>query len=243
MKPVKTAALLLAAYMLCAATTVYALADTKAVTGAPAVLTMQPPAAATPPADIRDIRGPISIPYPWLFPVCIAGGLAAAAAVAFATWRWYHRRRREGRILPAHERAFEQLERARLLMSLDQAYPFSCAVSDTLREYIEQRFALGATRATTEEFLRDISDNRVGELSGFADLLRDFLTYCDLAKFARFMLSLEQMKALLDSAWQFVDKTKVTEIKTTQKRRWRARIAGPVQVAEPCAAETYARIS
>ena len=93
------------------------------------------------------------------------------------------------------------------------------------------------------EFLRDISGNRAGELSGFADLLRDFLTHCDLVKFARFMLSLEQMQALHESAWHFVDKTKNTEIKTFLKRRWRARIARPVQVTAPCAAETCVRIS
>lgn len=192
-------------------------------------------------ADIRDIRGPISIPYAWLLPVCIAGLLAAAAIAGFAAWRWYQHRKRESRMLSAHERAFENLNRARALMQEDQAYAFSSAVSDAVREYIECRFAIGATRATTEEFLRDISGSRAAELSGFADLLQDFLTHCDLAKFARYRLSLENMQALHGRAWQFVDTTKVTDKKTAKTKWCRARRTGPEPVAAASAVETCAR--
>ncbi len=191
-------------------------------------------------ADIRDIRGPVSIPYPWLVPVCAAGGLALAAAAGVAVWRWYRRRSLRSRMLSAHALAFEQLERARALMQDGRAYAFSCAVSDALREYIERRFELRATRATTEEFLRGISGSPAGGLSGFAGLLEDFLTHCDLAKFARFDLTADTMQALYERARQFVETTKITEEKTAPSHRWRFRRAGngPAAAASGTCART-----
>jgi len=192
-------------------------------------------------ADIRDIRGPLSIPYPWLVPVCVAGGLALAAAAGFAGWRWYRRRSVRTRMLSAHERAFEQLERARALMQEGRAYAFSCAVSDALREYVERRFELRATCATTEEFLRGISGSPAGGLSGFAGLLEDFLTHCDLAKFARFELTIDNMQVLYERARQFVETTKITEEKTIQSRRRRFRRTGKGPADAAAADGTRAR--
>ena len=176
--------------------------------------------------DIRDIRGPIGIPYPWLAPILLSVGLAIVGAAGFAGWRWPERRRRRNQMLSAHEQAFKQLDRARALMQEGQEYPFSCAVSDALREYIERRFALKATRATTEEFLHDISSNPAPGLSGFSDLLEEFLTHCDLAKFARLRLTHDGMQTLYARAWRFVEKTKIREEKTIRSKRRSIRRAG-----------------
>jgi|GEM_PF-959873 len=173
------------------------------------------PAAAD---DIRDIRGPLHIPDPlvWLYyaiGACLALGAAAGA------WRWF-RRHKALRAKRAFEIAFEQLERAKALMKPELADAFSVAVSDAVRTYIEKRFEVRVTRHTTEEFMARIGSEPVGDLTEYSDLLQDFLGHCDLAKFARCVLTIDQMKEMHQSAWQFVDRTRPRpEEKTAEQKR------------------------
>jgi len=156
--------------------------------------------------DIRDIRGPLHIPDPLLWLYYAVGALLASAA-AGVSWRWF-KRRRILRAKQAFEIAFEQLEQAKSLMKPELADAFSVAVSDAIRTYIEKRFELPVTRHTTEEFMARIQAEPAGGLAEYNDLLHDFLGHCDLAKFARFLLTVDQMKAMHESAWQFVDQTR-----------------------------------
>ena len=168
--------------------------------GASQVLQGSPPAQ-----DIRDIKGPISIPYPWLW-ACYAGGGALLLLIAWAVRRWL-RNGKSFRVKSAHEIAFEQLERARALMRPEKAGAFSVAVSGAIRTYIEKRFRLTATHYTTEEFMERLVSDRPAILSSHSEVLEDFLGHCDLAKFARYNLSVDQMTAMHQSAWQFVENT------------------------------------
>jgi hypothetical protein len=179
--------------------------------GAPSVVQVSPPSqSGTMPQakigeDIRDIRGPISIPYPWLWAV-YAGGGSLLLLIAWAVWRLILKGR-PFRAKNPHEIAFERLEKARDLMRPEKAEEFSVAVSDAIRTYIEKRFNLGVTHNSTEEFMRHIGSNRPVTLSEYGTVLEDFLGHCDLAKFARYILSVDQMQAMHQSAWQFVEKT------------------------------------
>jgi hypothetical protein len=174
----------------------------------PGQLQLSHPTAAPPPIadDIRDIRGPLHIPDPlvWLY-LAVGGCLFLVAAAA--AWRWL-RRRKVLRAKLAFEIAFEQLERAKALMKPETGDEFSVAVSNAIRTYIESRFDLWVTRHTTEEFMTRIAAEPSGDLGEYADLLHHFLEHCDLAKFARYMLTLDQMKKMHQSAWDFVDKTR-----------------------------------
>ncbi|MBL7204966.1 MAG: hypothetical protein ISS63_11640 [Desulfobacteraceae bacterium] len=156
--------------------------------------------------DIRDIRGPLHIPDPllWLY---YAIGACLFLVGAAAAWRWL-RRRKVLRAKLAFELAFEQLKRAKALMKPETGDEFSVAVSNAIRTYIESRFDLRVTRHTTEEFMARIAADPSGGLGEHADLLHNFLEHCDLAKFARYMLTLDQMKEMHRSAWDFVDKTR-----------------------------------
>jgi len=156
--------------------------------------------------DIRDIRGPLHIPDPLLWLYYSAGACLLLIAAA-AAWRWL-RRRKALRAKLAFEIAFEQLERAKALMKPEMGDEFSVAVSNAIRTYIESRFDLRVTRHTTEEFMSRIAAEPSGGLGGYADLLHDFLDHCDLAKFARYTLTLDRMKEMHQSAWDFVDKTR-----------------------------------
>lgn len=156
--------------------------------------------------DIRDIRGPLHIPDPLLY-LYYAVGVCLFLIGAAAAWRWL-RRRKVLRAKLAFEIAFEQLKRAKALMKPEMGDEFSVAVSNAIRTYIESRFDLRVTRHTTEEFMARIAAEPSGDLCEYADLLHNFLEHCDLAKFARYTLTLDQMKEMHKSAWDFVDKTR-----------------------------------
>ena len=195
----------------CAQTPAVPTARIPASTPAVAAASVAPPAhpnvAATAPAeDIRDIHGPISIPYEWLWAAYVAGGLALAGAL-YAGWRWYRRHAAERAKLP-HELALERLDKARRdLMAPEHAREYSFAVSEITRRYIEARFHERAARRTTQEFLHDLLAQSEGPLAEHREQLEDFLHHCDLAKFARWQLSLPEMESMHESARAFVVET------------------------------------
>jgi len=158
-----------------------------------------------PKGDIRDIRGPIHIPDPrlWLFYTL---GAMLLALLAWAAWKWF-RKRRPFRSKAAFEIAFEELEKAKNLMTPEMAEKFSVMVSNTIRTYIEKRFSLRATRKTTHEFITQVAAEPSSELNQHSVTLRSFLVHCDLAKFARQTFSREQMEKMHRSAWRFVEET------------------------------------
>jgi hypothetical protein len=166
----------------------------------PAPAAAQQSAAAA--EDIRDIRGPISIPYQWLWAAYLAGGLALAAAL-YAAWRFL-RRRVVARAKTPFEIALERLEEARALMTENQVREYAFAVSEIIRVYIEKRFGEKAARRTTEEFLSDLLQQTGTPLANHRGLLEDFLQHCDLPKFARWQLSIREMESMHESAHAFI---------------------------------------
>ena len=113
----------------------------------------------------------------------MAGRGAALAGLLYAAWRW-NRRRALGAALLPYEIALARLEEARALMQPENAREFSIAVSEIVRQYIEERFQVWAARRTTEEFLHDLLEPSDALLASHRALLEDFLRHCDLAKFA-----------------------------------------------------------
>ncbi len=124
----------------------------------PAPVTVQPAAVASQTTaeagDIHDIRGPISIPYQWLWAAYIVGGLTVAASI-YALWRWLRRNAAAKAKLP-FEIALERLEAARALMAPDTVRDYAFTASEIIRVYIEQRFGEKAAHRTTDEFLFDL---------------------------------------------------------------------------------------
>src|SRR5215831_2087513 len=157
------------------------------------------PTASPVPEDIIDIRPPIHIatPFPW-----IAVGAAALAVAGISAVAWKLLRRQRCKL--AYEIALERLENTRPLMREFHAEPFCLAVSDIVREFIEKMLPVRAMRRTTNEFLRDLAKLPYLQLDPHRDTLANFLQHCDLAKFARWSLTVPQMEAMLSSAKDFV---------------------------------------
>ncbi|MEO8801668.1 MAG: DUF4381 family protein, partial [Polyangiaceae bacterium] len=108
------------------------------------------------PDDIRDIHGPIAIPYWWIH---LAEGAAVVLALAalYAIYRAIRRYRKE-HAKTAAQIALERLARAKDLLTTQSSAKVSAEVSDTVRAYIEARFSLPASHRTTEELFRDLVD-------------------------------------------------------------------------------------
>ena len=158
-----------------------------------------PQQQAVPEEDILDIRGPIHIeaPLPWL---AWSAGAAIATALGFGLWAFLRRPRRK---LP-YEIALEKLETTRPLMQDESAEPFSLAVSEIVRLFIEECLPVRAAHRTTNEFLHDLVNLPDSPLAAHREPLAQFLEHCDLAKFARWSLTTTQMEAMLASASDFV---------------------------------------
>lgn len=164
--------------------------------------------------DIRDIRGLVEIPSGWLWLGYLAVLLVAiVAALALARWL---RRPPAGPAAPSADAvALAALERARAWMTPTQAEKFGTAVSSAVREYIEARFDVSAPRRTTEEFLRDLTREPAADLASHVSKLEELLRRMDLVKFAREPLDEPQMEGLLDSARNFVTRTRRSDEEPT----------------------------
>jgi hypothetical protein len=162
--------------------------------------------------DINDIAPPAAFPFGWRG-VLIAAGCVAAGALAFALL-WKKRRIREKIVppLPAHEIAYRKLEAllSRQLVEQKLYREFTAAISDILREYIEDRFALKAPERTTEEFLVEVSPALPVDAEK-KSILKQFLIHCDLVKFAALEPSVEDVERTFATCRDFIEATKVRE--------------------------------
>lgn len=162
--------------------------------------------------QISGIEGVVAMPkhvsYAWLWITLAVVIIIAAICVVI-----YLKRKRVKEIVrifrPAHEIAYERL---RVLIALNlieegMIKEFYEGISDILRHYIEHRFDLRAPERTTEEFLYEIQYTDVLSKSD-KDSLGEFLTHCDMVKFAKFDPAKEQIQKTFDLVKSFIEKTK-----------------------------------
>lgn len=96
------------------------------------------------------------------------------------------------------------------LLATGQIKLFHLRISDILRRYIENRFGLKAPDRTTEEFLTELSQsNSSGQtlLGIHKNLLKEFLTQCDLVKFAKHKPTVAESEKTVVICREFIEKT------------------------------------
>jgi len=155
---------------------------------------------------LRDIKAPLDIPNPWLWLWWTIGILIFALAVFFL-WRWWKHNqvaKKIERIIPPHERARKKLEAA--LRMISEPEPFTVLVSDTIRVYLEERFNFHAPDRTTEEFLYELQNTEL-LTPDQKQTLGEFLSRCDLVKFARYEPTESELRELYDSANRLINET------------------------------------
>lgn len=109
---------------------------------------------------------------------------------------------------PPHETALAELARIRDSRLLDEGKTaeYTDRVSDVLRLYLEERFAIPAPERTTEEFLDEIARAPVLDRER-KRFLADYLTQCDLVKFAAAKPGRRELDELFGSSVRFVEET------------------------------------
>ncbi|MCH7590694.1 hypothetical protein IIB34_06625 [PVC group bacterium] len=161
--------------------------------------------------DIRDIKGPVEAS---MITLIVLGGIVLALLV-FGVWWWLRSKKSKEEMKgvdldprPIHERALEELKRLEDsgLLEEDLYKEFYSGVSDIVRHYIEGRFSLNAPEQTTQEFLEATSRTHVITYE-HRKLLQEFMSECDLVKFARFRPRLDEANHLLVQAREFIRST------------------------------------
>ncbi len=154
-----------------------------------------------PAADIKDVKKPLS--YFEINFFLIIGVVLLIAAITSAIL--YKFRKKKPPIRLPHETALEELEaiRANFLKNSD-IKEYYAGISDCVRRYIERSFRLRAPEMTTEEFLSSLKVSTALPLDQ-KDLLKDFLSACDLVKFARYNPAKGEMETVFQAAKKFID--------------------------------------
>ncbi len=159
---------------------------------------------------IKSVVALPSSPRTWLW-IAAAGAVLALGALGVL---YVRRRQRPAEALryTAHELASAKLERLvkRKLVERGEVKAFYREVSQILRQYIEDRFALHAPERTTEEFLREARRSAVFTTAQ-ADTLGDFLAHCDQVKFAELTPTTAEVQRTFDTARTFIERTKAEE--------------------------------
>jgi hypothetical protein len=140
--------------------------------------------------------------------------MGGCAAVAIAVGAYLVLRKKNGKgfaavMTPAHEVAYQRLRElvAQDLVAQGMIKEFYERISNILRHYIEDRFDLRAPERTTEEFLFELGSSNALE-SPDKERLKEFMTHCDLVKFAKFQPEAAQIQRTFDLVKEFIEKTR-----------------------------------
>ena len=152
--------------------------------------------------EFHEIAPPIdySLFPPWLI---FVGAFIALTLVGALVWFVARRPRPPQPPKLPRDRALEALEQISHAVERDDPYQFSIRVSDILRRYVTNQYALPVTRQTSVEFLTALAKSSPFSANE-KSLLEDFLNRCDLIKFARYEATSADSRLLLEEATRFV---------------------------------------
>jgi hypothetical protein len=183
--------------------------------------------------EIDTTRGPTDIKMPYGAPLTLKEvtpwilGILLLAGILFFIFYYISRRKRNLPVFvlpskpkePAHVVALRNLDRIKddKLWQRDKIKEYYSQVTDVLRTYIEERFAIPALEYTTDETIRAFMAR--GSLVSAKSMsnLSQILSLADLVKFAKYLPLPDDHNLTLVNAYFFVDDTKIEEVKKTEK--------------------------
>lgn len=175
---------------------------------------------------IKDIKGPLSVPWTFMEILPYLIGIVLLAAIIWFVI-YYIRKRRRGEALidfskpklPPHEEALKALEalRNKKLWQNNKVKDYYTELTEIIRTYIEKRFGIHAMEMTTDEIMTsfgviDIANNTKMRLS-------QMFVLADLVKFAKAHPLPNEHGLSLDNAFEFVKETKPVDIPETQREQ------------------------
>ncbi|WP_163712307.1 DUF4381 domain-containing protein [Mangrovibacterium lignilyticum] len=179
-------------------------------------------------------KGPTDIKQPYAAPVTLAEaspyilGAILILAIAFFIFYYIQRRRKNKPVFgkPAkpkeapHVIALRELERIKEekhWLEPGEIKMFYSDVSDTLREYIDERFHINAMEYTTDETLEAFKRQKDLLTDKSKSQLKDILSLSDLVKFAKYQPLPDDHNLTLMNAFFFVNETKLEDKKAVIK--------------------------
>lgn len=149
------------------------------------------------------------------------GGLVLAGLIALLVWLIVKYRRRNNPEYihrdPPHIVALRKLDKYRgnAMWAPEKQKDFYSGITDALREYISERYEIGAMEMTTAEIFEDMKatdapEELLGELKGLFER-------ADFVKFAKFLASDEDNAATLPLAVRFVTATYQVDVENSQE--------------------------
>lgn len=176
---------------------------------------------------IVDIKKPFAAPVtfkeiaPWILGAILLG------AIIFLIIYAINRRRKnmplfklpEKPKLPAHVVALQELDKLKgdQLWQHDKVKEYYTRLTDVLRVYIEDRFKVPAMEQTTFEILTDFKLNKKLIDTESFNGLKNILELADLVKFAKLTPLPDDNHYSLNSAYLFVQHTKIEEVVEPKK--------------------------
>jgi hypothetical protein len=162
--------------------------------------------------DIRDVKPPQGLPFPWLVIITFVLIFLIAAIL----WILFGEDKKRNIPVP-DQKPLSPWEAAMLklkdlqekdLLKKGLFHDFYFELSDILRHYIEARFNIDAPERTTEEFLLYMKEINVLSAAQ-KNTLKNFLIECDKVKFAKFAPTIDNGNWAFGIAKTFVEETAV----------------------------------
>ena len=118
--------------------------------------------------------------------------------------------------VPAHQKALKAIEeiKAAHMVTSENQKEYYTRLTDTLRQYIKERFGFNAMEMTSSEIIYRLRE--AGDQKGI-DELRELFTTADLVKFAKHNALINENDLNLVNAAKFIDETK-TEAQEVEER-------------------------
>jgi hypothetical protein len=165
---------------------------------------------------IKEIKGPMDIPFSYKEIIPYALGGLALLAILIAVWYYLKNRKKKPEEIvvkiperPAHEIALEalsNLEKEKVWQTQNNGVKnYHSQLSDIVRTYIELRYKIPAMELTTDEILNNFKRSSMSEeLKGY---LKQLLELSDLVKFAKAQPLPHEHEMSLAHAYDFVKGT------------------------------------
>ncbi len=167
--------------------------------------------------DIKDIKPPLEIKINYRRYIYYGlVGLVIIGLIIGVIWYLKKRKKGEGLILkkkkhlkPAHIIAIEELEELKNsnLLSERKFKEFYIIISNIIRCYIENRYFIYALEMTTNQVCENLY-NAIKEVE-IVELVQEFLSLCDIVKFAKYIPEEDENKKIVEQAFEIVNKTKI----------------------------------
>lgn len=175
---------------------------------------------------IKDIHGVLDVPFdiseyiPW-----ILVGLLVAAVIAAGLYFWLKRKRKPEESkpklppIPAWQRALTALDEIanEKVWQVGRDKVYHSAITDTLRNYLEEQFNLPALESTTDETLEMVRKASLNQES--IQHLKHVLVLADLVKFAKEKPLPNEHERALEYARQFIQLTRPKDLINKEERK------------------------